>query len=198
MAAKEEGITEVPCVFIEHLTEAPNEQAANLRYDELFDISKNSFSQFFGRTLLGKESDYRQYFNVNNFFWMHVKGSTCHGDKKNDGKKAIRERINFKDYCYIVTFGLPATKIFLSNFEAKLSFISEIMSNGPVPLKAIQGAHINLFNDECATARVVMLPHVSGQGQHYWMRYAEVFSHCLNLMQREIIQIIRDDFTILG
>ena len=39
------------------VTESPNEKATNLKHDELFDISKNAISQFFGRVLLGRESD---------------------------------------------------------------------------------------------------------------------------------------------
>lgn len=33
------------------LTEEPNSQAANLKHGELFDLSKNPISQFFGRVV---------------------------------------------------------------------------------------------------------------------------------------------------
>lgn len=39
------------------ITEKPNDQATNLKHSELFDINKNTFSQFFGRTIFGRESD---------------------------------------------------------------------------------------------------------------------------------------------
>ncbi len=174
------------------VTESPNEQATNLKHNELFDIRKNAISQFFGEALFGRESDYRQYFNADLFFWMHAKGSSCHGDTENDGIKAIRERINSKDYHYIATFGVPASKIFLSNSEAKLDYISKIMSKGPVDLKTLQGTHVNFFSDRCDNTPVAMLPHISGRAQKYWMKYTEIFSPCLDSIQQEIIKIVKN------
>lgn len=172
------------------ITKEPNKQAENLMHEELFDIKKNTFSQFFGRALLGRECDYRSFFNEKNFLWMHAKGSKCHGDPRNDGHLAIKEVIKTGKYRFAVTFGLHASKIFLSNSQANLAYISKIMSNGIVIMKDLPRAHVNKFYN--VDVNVMMFPHVSGQCQQYWKQYADIFSHCLNLTQEEVLKIIKN------
>lgn len=69
------------------ITKTPNIEAATLTHSELFDITKNTFSQFVGRPILGSESCFRQYFSENHFMWMHAEGlAVTETGKKMDAK----------------------------------------------------------------------------------------------------------------
>lgn len=171
------------------VTEKPNSKAELLTHAELFDIDKNSFSQFFARLLIGRESDCRMFFNENNFLWMHAQGSLCHGSRDLDGRRAILEEIRTGNYHLVVGFGLIAAKIFLSNRQANLANISKIMQHGPVPLNEFSAVCVSDL--QSIGTLVALLPHGSGRAQTHWMNYADAFSCCLQSVQEKVISIIR-------
>gem|GEM_PF-4883934 len=169
------------------VTDKPNKEASTLTHSELFDLTKNSFSQFFGRLLLGNEQSFRKHFNNKNFLWMHARGSRCHGDTNQDGKLAILKQVQRNDFPLIVTFGSPGLHVFIDKDKANLGSVIPLMSNGPVSFEKIK----NLLNDELRNnpprSQLACFPHPSGNSQWVWMGYPHEISDCLLKVQEFIL-----------
>lgn len=167
------------------ITEQPNQQASTLIHEELFDISKNPFSQFFGRVLFGNEKYFRRYFNHHFIQWMHARGSMCHGRSSNDGKSAIRKYIFEKkdSLRLIVAFGRNAAKVFLPNREANFASISNRYKKGLLDLAKINESFKDL------RIPIAFLPHISGNAQKVWMDYADTFTIVVGEIQENVIEI---------
>lgn len=173
------------------VSKEPNDEAIPLKHNELFDIVKNPFSQFFGRLLFGTESDYRKYFNENNILWMHAKGSSCHGSTENDGKFAIRSEVISADFSLIVAFGREARQVF---FKRRVNFdiVSDLFKNGPEKVENIKEFLTpRLINSDFLNndTYIVNLPHASGFAQPEWMKYPLEYSSCLQQTQKIVFNL---------
>ncbi|MBN1412553.1 MAG: hypothetical protein JW969_17020 [Spirochaetales bacterium] len=169
------------------ISEEPNKKALKLDIEDLYDIEKNPFCQFFGRLLFGTEELTKKYFTINNIKWMHAKGSTFYGLKAKDGKKAILN--DFSKYKLIITFGKKAIKIFLpklknfqSIFNGKLVY--------PVKWDKIKSSH-NLETENELDCEFYFFPHPSGQAQPAWMKFAVNLSKNLDKMQKNVLELVQ-------
>lgn len=171
------------------VTEKPNTEALGLNHEQLFNISQNTFSQFFGRILLGREEDYKKYFIPNNFLWMHAKGSLCHGDKKNDGKKAIINRVISDKFSLIITFGAPALKVFFGD-SIDIHKMTKRMQDGPKRLLDFKDLLINDLGENELQSQLTCFPHPSGENNQMWKEFAVEISQCIDKTQKIIFEIL--------
>ena len=155
------------------ITLEPNPEAQQLtQYEELFQIERNKFSQFFGRILFGKEELYRRYFNSELIRWMHANGSRFPGD---NGRNDIRTEVERSNFELIITFGIPAAKVIYKNISLdKLVEIAKDGKNRGELVKISENTYYAGF------------PHVSGNAQWCW---EPIFSDYLILVQRKIQDI---------
>jgi len=165
------------------ITESPNSDALKLKINDLYLVNKNPFCQFFGRPIFGNEKLFLKYFKIENIKWMHAKGSSCYRNKYDDGEEAIIKSINQNDYKLVITFGRPALKIIIPNFDNfnKL-FNSKRTLN-------------KLFNDKITknNFELVPFPHPSGRAQSIWMNNYKYLSENLLKVQSRVQDILKMD-----
>jgi hypothetical protein len=171
------------------ITEKPNKKADQLPCrEDLFDLEKNPFSQFFGRILFGSEKCFRAYFNDKLVMWKHARKSYLQDDC---GRICIQNYI--KNHAnkieLIVTFGIPAARKILSNKNANIERMSDIFEDGLQPLCDVY-CNKSLFNT--VTIPVAALPHTSGEAQQFWKNYPCVWSKLVEEIQEKACKICRD------
>jgi hypothetical protein len=169
------------------ITEEPNKTYNSVT--DLFDLKQNGFSQFFARILFGDEEKVRTYFSPTIIDWKHAKESKI--PEYEDGRCHIQKDLISKvKYDLIVTFGSPASKIFL-NTETKMS---DIISNNLISIAKID----NILNNKIIKTSVnkntplAILPHTSGQAQSVWMEKSIELSELVRKIQCCTFNICRN------
>lgn len=176
------------------VTQNPNDEAADLNHVDLFDIEKNTISQYFGRILLGSEENYNKYFNHNNFLWLYALGSNCHGWSELDGTNYIRKLVTNNYFELIITFGRPEFEVIfdknkkIGHSKINNTYVLEVTKQ--LGLSALKNFKLILVKElaeiECDT-KIICFPRISGRVQKYWKKNALAISKSVEYTQEFIL-----------